>query len=79
MTRPTTPDGRTLPALFFDYARQCWVKSGVIRDCNHPRVGTFITNAVAGTRTAWRGCACYGRLHAGERWTPLEEGSTACI
>ena len=60
---------------FFDYDRQCWVKGGVILDCFHPEAGVSVLD-LAGRRTTWPGCSCYGRAHAGERWEPANPGGS---
>lgn len=37
----------------YDYQNQCWVKNGIIQDCNHPESMKVY-------------CQCYGKIHAGE-------------
>lgn len=35
----------------FNYAKQCWIKDGIIQRCDHPES---------------MDCRCYGKAHAGE-------------
>jgi hypothetical protein len=42
----------TTDRVRYDYQKQCWMINGVIMRCGHPE---------------HMACACYGRVHEGER------------